>query len=94
MLIRCLSDRQGLRSLQARRVASLRLIALAMFILSFGLLWPRVPGLATHFSPVLNDFLRGACMGLSIGLSLIALIVTCRSRRPQSNPDNQSMHGA
>ena len=94
MLIRYLFHRQGLQSPQARRVASLRLIALAMFILSLGLLWPRVPGLAARFSPDLNDFVRGVCMGLSIGLSLFALVVSRKSNRASSGRDSHSMHGS
>ena len=80
MLIRYLSDCRKQQSPQARRAAGLKLIALAMVIQTVGGLWPRLPGMAAHFSPDVNDLLRGLCMGLAFGMLLVALVVIRRSR--------------
>jgi hypothetical protein len=80
MLIRYLFDRRNSQSPQARRATALKLIVLAMIIQSVGLLWPRLPLLAAHFSPDVNDLLRGLCLGLAIGMCLVALVVIRRAR--------------
>ena len=68
-----------------RRNKPIVILPIAMMFLIIGILWPKLIHSSSHLVYSGDDFMRGAVLGLSIGMLLMTVITMYRQRRRGEN---------
>jgi hypothetical protein len=82
MFLNCSCDSMKNRS------AALRMLVAGLLLVSCGIAWQHVFAPLLHLSADQDDFFHGLCIGLGIGLEIMAIVVLTRSgiNHPSSDP--------